>query len=929
MWSVVYIDHFPAHCRVESIRKRWNNTELLVVHGVEHAQHYVKLARFNWPYIEDTDLMPYTRMYQGGLNDAETAFQRAANIFELVKTLRAGKRHEEDDGHNTNTEAKAQAADIHVSVQNVNKISTITGDVDGDKGTLSFVVDGTMHQLVLDVTGTISSRHANQKYIQHRCTTLNIKRIDCNVLEHTGEQFVVAAMQDRRPDAPASKGQVAATITAAIPVLATQLSMLLSAVAATTGDVLELGSDALSTPVLESWVHRQPSRSLLSVDSDGEYLLQNFDLNGTKHHQYQHVALNVSMPFVTSRNTPMNVCVVVPCVPMHTVHLKHVLTSISVQTLPAYKTIVALSETNASMCESVANQHPRISFSCVDAIANPAANRNRGAAECGVVDFISFIDADDAMLPTKLDRVCALMHELDADVVMHSHIDRSLERFPHTVLTASDVRRLHLKQKKLPNDTPHLNIFGLMHSHITVTQKLFKLFQYDEAEHFRYIEDSEYIRRLIDENVQVIYTPECLSVYRNNLSTQWAQPPSVPMIDQRRRGNQQMNTNIHVREIPVLWEFLNVKTEIVLTIKGIGVAACRSAVAHFVEHHRLSDVGKWGCRNDPDCVACRLVQEVQDHNDIEADAAGRGTAMETQYYGDPWSCWRYERATDRDHVPIKTVATMFRFQNISASDIEQAYTRLLSNNKGKSYPRSNGEWPHDKQHLLGRQLHDSVSSSPLFLPPPPPSTWTLPTLQLDAPRAVIVSSFCDMANKLGFDKKSFQRILMTNTVDAELRCLARPLDLIHFQYDPITKQNDLHVAESYPAAKVDFILLSQTLEHVYNPTLVLANLFHALDKGGYLFVSVPFINKRHSGSSNDPNGVFHFTHYTPAGLMAVLMSVGFEVVELESWGNKNYVRRILLEEESKQSWPTLRELGEYSNNPWLPVQTWALAQRPK
>ena len=75
MWSVVYVDHFPAHCRVESILKHWNNTQLLIVHDIEHAQNYLKLSRFNWPYIEDTDLMPYTRMYQGGFNGAETAFQ--------------------------------------------------------------------------------------------------------------------------------------------------------------------------------------------------------------------------------------------------------------------------------------------------------------------------------------------------------------------------------------------------------------------------------------------------------------------------------------------------------------------------------------------------------------------------------------------------------------------------------------------------------------------------------------------------------------------------------------------------------------------------------------------------------------------------------------------------------------------------------------
>ena len=49
------------------------------------------------------------------------------------------------------------------------------------------------------------------------------------------------------------------------------------------------------------------------------------------------------------------------------------------------------------------------------------------------------------------------------------------------------------------------------------------------------------------------------------------------------------------------------------------------------------------------------------------------------------------------------------------------------------------------------------------------------------------------------------------------------------------------------------------------------------------------------------------------------------MIELGSWGNKKYVEKILMEDESKQEWPTLRELGDYSNNPWIPVQTWALA----
>jgi SAM-dependent methyltransferase len=173
-------------------------------------------------------------------------------------------------------------------------------------------------------------------------------------------------------------------------------------------------------------------------------------------------------------------------------------------------------------------------------------------------------------------------------------------------------------------------------------------------------------------------------------------------------------------------------------------------------------------------------------------------------------------------------------------------------------------------------LQPSLSPTvPKLSLPPSISTWTLPTLQLDAPRAFIVSDFCDMAKKYGFDKKknNHRRILVTNPVDAELRCMGRPSEVVHFEYNPDTQEGDLHAP--FTLGKVDFILLSQTLEHLFSPILVLCNLYDALHVGGYLFVSVPSINKRHSGSVNDPNGVFHFTHYTPAGLMAALMSVGF------------------------------------------------------
>lgn len=76
--------------------------------------------------------------------------------------------------------------------------------------------------------------------------------------------------------------------------------------------------------------------------------------------------------FVSSAESGLTVCVVVPCVPRHLEHLQEVLASVDAQTEPAAHVVVALSETDADECALVlaslrARTTTPLSLSCVAA----------------------------------------------------------------------------------------------------------------------------------------------------------------------------------------------------------------------------------------------------------------------------------------------------------------------------------------------------------------------------------------------------------------------------------------------------------------------------------------------------------------------------------------------------------------------------------
>jgi hypothetical protein len=117
----------------------------------------------------------------------------------------------------------------------------------------------------------------------------------------------------------------------------------------------------------------------------------------------------------------------------------------------------------------------------------------------------------------------------------------------------------------------------------------------------------------------------------------------------------------------------------------------------------------------------------------------------------------------------------------------------------------------------------------------------------------------------------------------------------------------------------DFILFSQTLEHLYNPWLSMINISNHVKQGGYVFTSVPTVNSLHTMPT-------HFQGFTPMGLAVLFLSVGLEPIEMGQFGSKLYMNLLF-----DSGWPGYKKMidenGLIINEEEKPAQCWILAKK--
>lgn len=224
--------------------------------------------------------------------------------------------------------------------------------------------------------------------------------------------------------------------------------------------------------------------------------------------------------------------------------------------------------------------------------------------------------------------------------------------------------------------------------------------------------------------------------------------------------------------------------------------------------------------------------------------------------------------------------------------------------------------PEDIVYLYDRHCHKSdeyyrkYEKVPLHLMD---ARW--PWENHDYPRIPCLLDFIEWTTKYGI--RSPDSLLCTSIVDPEPFYLS-PKNVRYEEYEVAGNRNDLHTLD-LDKKDFDFVIFSQTLEHLYNPLLALYNLKCHMKIGGYIFTSVPMINVPHMVP-------VHFWGMNMMGLASMFTSLGFEVLEVGEWGNKKYIDYIF----SRHNWPDYRELiedGVIRNERQNACQAWILARK--
>ena len=212
-----------------------------------------------------------------------------------------------------------------------------------------------------------------------------------------------------------------------------------------------------------------------------------------------------------------NVAVIIPCVPSHIQYLGELFESINNQTVLPKRVILALSETQKDSCNNTANnlrknldKRIKLIVNCSANKKNAAANRNRGLDNIKDCEYISYIDADDVMCPSRIEKTVELIKEYNADACLHSYCN-SLDKCStgNKVLSPEQVKNIEQDNR----NHIHLTKIPLTHGHITITKNVIKNIKQNNSNEYRRMEDSKFVRDLFKNNFRVVHTEDTLSVY--------------------------------------------------------------------------------------------------------------------------------------------------------------------------------------------------------------------------------------------------------------------------------------------------------------------------------------------------------------------------------------------------------------------------------
>jgi len=183
----------------------------------------------------------------------------------------------------------------------------------------------------------------------------------------------------------------------------------------------------------------------------------------------------------------------------------------------------------------------------------------------------------------------------------------------------------------------------------------------------------------------------------------------------------------------------------------------------------------------------------------------------------------------------------------------------------------------------------------------------------DFPRVISLLEFERYMIKYGF---FFKNVLSFNgSSDPEYEYMNYE-NITNYNYSEDIINNDLHTL-NLDKKDFDFLMINQTIEHLYNPILCLKNIYNHLCDGGIFYANVPANNIPHSTPEH------YYTGITPSGLGVMTKLAGFEILEIGQWGNRQYLNTLFTSGWSDYNYSSRPGFNEID----CPIITWILAKK--
>ena len=200
----------------------------------------------------------------------------------------------------------------------------------------------------------------------------------------------------------------------------------------------------------------------------------------------------------------LDVCVAIPVAARHLPWLRECLASVTAQTMTPSRIAVHVS---GAPCPKELG--PTVVCASTPTKLWAGDNRNRAFRLCGEVMYVSFLDADDLMMPYALERMVGLMRENNASVGLHSYFDDEPVVRRHAQL------RSHVHHRHPPLDLkPH-------HGHVTVRTADYRLQDPKLARG----QDSAFVLDMWEHNRSFVHTEERLTQYMHRNTLRRARGP--------------------------------------------------------------------------------------------------------------------------------------------------------------------------------------------------------------------------------------------------------------------------------------------------------------------------------------------------------------------------------------------------------------------